>query len=139
MQLPSQPAPDANVNRRKFERFRVSPMYTPITVREGGMVEGEFGEGHAYDLSEGGVQFELDRFVLPGTAVTVQITLPTGGAMWDDLGPGRSVLAFGNVIWADESEPGPVRHAVAFTTFARVGDKERLLKQLGSGRFARAA
>ncbi len=125
------------VNRRTHERFVLSPMYTPVSVR---LVDEErFGlEGHAYNISEGGLQFELDRPVPSGTEVAIQITLPQ--SQWsEDIGPGPNVLVFANVIWVDESEPGPVRMAAAFTRFARLGDRERLMKQLGSGRFARAA
>mgnify|MGYP000926715538 FL=1 len=125
------------VNRRHFERFRTQPMYTPVCLRTLDNEHFTF-EGHAYDISEGGVQFELDRGIDPGTPVAVQITLPSGG-LADDPGPGRSIFVFGNVIWLDDSEPGPVRMAVVFTSFARLGDRERLLRQLGTGYFARAA
>ena len=53
-------------NRRRHERFALSPMHTQIAVRP--MDSDAFSfEGHAYDISEGGVQFELDRGFEPGT------------------------------------------------------------------------
>lgn len=124
-------------NRRQFERFALAPMYTPINAR---LLENqEFTlEGHAYNISEGGVQFELDQPVAPGTPVALQITLPQGAAE-ADLGPGRSVFVFANVVWIDDEEPGPVRMAAVFTRFARLGDRDRLLRAMGSGRYARAA
>lgn len=125
------------INRRQFERFALAPMYTPITAR---LLENEEFtlEGHAYNISEGGVQFELDQPIAPGTPVALQVTLPQG-ASEVDLGPGRSVFVFANVVWIDDEEPGPVRMAAAFTRFARRGDKERLLRAICSGRYTRAA
>ncbi|MBL8875344.1 MAG: PilZ domain-containing protein [Phycisphaerae bacterium] len=127
------------INRRRFERFALQPMYTPVCVRE---IDGDASplEGHAYDVSEGGIRFELDRAVAKGARVTMQITLPTGqGTIESTQGGERSVIVFGNVVWQDDSEPGPVRMALAITSFARLGDRERLLKSLGSGRYLRAA
>jgi hypothetical protein len=112
-------------------------MYTPIAVRLLDRDHFEF-EGHAYDISEGGVRFELDRPVQPGTRIAMQITLPSINEF--DLGPGRSVFVFANVVWIDdEDEPGPVRMAAVFSQFARVGDRERLLRQFSTGRYRAAA
>jgi hypothetical protein len=125
------------VNRRQHERFAVPPMYTPISVRL--LDETVFTlEGHAYDISEAGVQFELDHPIAPGTPIAIQIMLPPNA---DELGPGRSVYAIANVIRLveDPDEPGPVRMACAFTSFARLGDRERLIRHLVRGRYARAA
>lgn len=124
------------INRRRYERFSLLPMYTPIQVR--GVMDSAISlHGHAYDISEGGIRFELDEPVKPGTAISLFITLPGSDATGQD----RSVQVFANVIWVDEDidEPGPVRMAAAFTRFARVGDLEKLLKLLSSGRYARAA
>jgi len=124
------------VNRRQFERFVVPPMYTPICVRLLGDTPATL-DGHAYDVSEAGIQFELDRPIRPGTPVAIQIMLPPGA----EQGPGRSVFALANVVWLsdDPEEPGPTRMAAAFTRFARYGDRERLIRQLVRSRFARAA
>jgi hypothetical protein len=123
------------INRRRFERFALSPMYTPVAVRLLADDAYEF-EGHAYDVSEGGLRFELDYPIEPGTPVAVTVLLPGHGPE-----SSRSVCVYANVIWVenDEDEPGPVRMAAAFTKFARAEDKERLLGLLGSGRVARAA
>lgn len=125
------------INRRRYERFALSPMYTPVAVR----VLSEDGfkhEGHAYDIGEGGVRFELDRAIAPGTPVAIQITLPAGAGI--PAGQGRGVFVFANVIWnQDEDEPGPVRMAAAFSRFARAGDRDRLLGYLSGTRHARAA
>lgn len=113
------------LNRRRFPRFVVKPMYTPVSVRALDE-EGFLREGHAYDISEGGVRFELDRPLPVGTPVAMQITLPSDGF---DMGTSRTILVFGTVIWLeDEEDPPPVRCAVNFTGFARVGDRDRLVQ-----------
>ncbi len=129
----------SGVNRRRHERYALAPMYTPITVRVRGDGANLY-EGHTYDISEGGLQFELDEPIAPGTPVILQVTLPAG--TWencDDLGPGRTILAEGNVVWSDTTEPGPVRTAVVFTRFAKLTDKERLMRQISGGKLRRAA
>lgn len=129
------------IERRRFPRFEVKPMYTSVSVR---LLDSErfTEEGHGYDISEGGCRFELDRAIAPGTGIAMQIMLPTmqnriGGKV---TGPGRAVFVFGNVVWLeDDAEPGPARMAVAFTRFARQGDRERLLGELRTGHYKAAA
>lgn len=127
-----------NINRRQFERFLIQPGYSRIAVRP--LNEFEFDhEGHAYNVCEGGVMFEIDRPIAAGTEIAVQLWIP---GLEQDGGPGRSVFAFGRVVWMKEEDlddGGPVRMAVAFTRFARAGDRERLLRVLSTGRYARAA
>ena len=121
------------LNRRRHERFCLLPMYTPVTIR---VLDGEREfQGHAYDISEGGVRFELDGPVAPGTPVALLVHL--AGEFQSE----HMVIVHANIVWVDESpdEPGPVRMAAAFTRFARAGDRERLLRHLSSGRYARAA
>lgn len=112
-------------------------MYAPVAVR---FLENEAFtvEGHAYDISVGGMRFELDRAIEPGTQVAMQITLPSINDT--DIGPGRSVFVFANIVWLeDEDEPGPARMAAVFAYFARAGDEERLQRIFKSGRFKLAA
>lgn len=134
------PAPESMPSdRRRFARFRMPAAYTPVLVRlhdETVFVRA----GHAYDISEGGIRFELDDPIEPGTPVAMQIELPRGVGPAEALdGPGRAVFVMGNVVWTDDSEPGPVRMALAITRFARAGDQERLRARLASGRYAAAA
>jgi hypothetical protein len=127
---------ERRINRRRHVRYVLEPAYTPVAVRT---LESERfdNEGHAYDISEGGVRFEADRAIAPGSPIAIQITLPVREG---DLEAGRSVLAFGNVVWQeDEEEPGPVKMAATFTHFARLGDRERLVRKMGSGRWRMAA
>jgi hypothetical protein len=127
------------IDRRVFERFRMNPGYTPVEVRIHPDERFELA-GHVYDISEGGVCFELDRPVEPGTTVSIKIDLPphviSSGA---DIGPGRAVFVTGNVVWCDLEEPGASRMAVAITRYDRAGDRERLVRALSSGRYLRAA
>ncbi len=125
------------INRRRFERFSLPFAYTSIGVRRLESERFEF-EGHAYDISEGGVQFELDRAIEAGTPVAMRVDLPTS-MLPDDMGPGRSVFLTGNVVWMDDSDVGPVRMALAITSFARQGDRERLFKAFAARRLSRAA
>ncbi|MDX9910610.1 MAG: PilZ domain-containing protein [Phycisphaerales bacterium] len=132
----NQPHP---TNRRQHERFVTPPMYTPISVRL--LDEERYGRtGHAIDVSEGGIRFELDDPIDPGTPIAIRIDLPLP-LLAQDAGPGRAVFALGNVIWADDDDVagGPVTHAVAFTRFARAGDRERLVRALTRSRAQRAA
>lgn len=112
-------------------------MYAPLAVR---LPDADTftNEGHAYDISVGGIRFELDQPIAPGTPVAMQITLPPTELA--DIGPGRTVLVFANIVWLeDEDEIPPVRMAAVFTHFARAGDQERLLKQFATGRYRMAA
>lgn len=124
------------IDRREHPRFMLEPMYAPIAVRT---LDDEVfdNEGSAYDISEGGLRFEADRAIEPGTKVAMQIALPH---MVEDSGPGRSVFVFANVVWLeDEDEPGPYRMAAVFSHFARAGDRDRLLRQFATGRYRAAA
>jgi hypothetical protein len=112
-------------------------MYTSVSVRiaDGRGIE---YDGHILNVSEGGIQIELDDTILPGTPVEVTLWLP-GFARSDDLD--RAVRARGMVVWLaeDPDEPGPSRLAIAFSNYVSAGDHARLLGHLGSGRYARVA
>jgi hypothetical protein len=123
--------------RRRFPRFDLEPMYTTIAARL--MDDDTFTlDGHAYDVSEGGLRFELDRPIAPGTKIAFQITLPTMQAA--DRGPGRAVFVFAHVVWIeDEDEPGPYKMAAVFSHWARAGDRERLMNEFRTGVYRVAA
>lgn len=126
------------INRRQHPRFAVTPCYTQTRVRllsEAGFTR----SGHVYDISEGGIRFEMDIAIEPGTPVAMEITLPdTPGNMTID-GPGRAVFLLGNVVWCDTEEPGPAKMALAITRFARSGDRDRLMNRLTKNYYARVA
>lgn len=126
-------------NRRQFERMGLPPMYTFVSLQLD-HPEPRTLEGHAYDISEGGVQFELDEPVTPGTPVQITLELPHsfGADGAGDPNPTR-VRAFANVVWSDDSEPGPVRLAAVFTRFASLTDEDLLRERLLSARRSRHA
>jgi len=121
-------------NRREFERFRTPPGYTPVSVRALDPETADL-DGHVYDLSEGGIQFEIDRALEPGTPISIELKLPAA------FGPQSETLrATAAVIWTDNDEiDGPVRIAARFTGFARTDDRRRLVEGLVRRRFTRAA
>ncbi len=125
----------SNDNRRTNERFITSPMHHSISIRN--FESDTFThDGHAYDISEGGVCFELDEPIAPGTKVGVMIHLPAGF----DVGPGRAIFANGRVVWlGDLDEPGPIQMGVVFDYFCRKGDQERLQNFLHRGVVRRSA
>jgi hypothetical protein len=127
------------IDRREHARFRVNPGYTPVEVRL--HPDERFTlAGHIYDISEGGVCFEIDHAVEPGSRVSLKIELPAHLVhSGRDVGPGRAVFATGNVVWCDLDEPGASRMAVAITRFDRAGDRERLIRAMTAGRYQRAA
>ena len=130
---------EQKINRRQHARFAVTPSYTSARVRL--MTDEQFTlTGHVYDVSEGGVRFELDTPVEPGTPVAMEIALPEhpGSPPLVD-GPGRAVYLIGNVVWCDADEPGPAQMALAITRFARAGDRDRLMRRITSGAYARVA
>ena len=126
------------IDRRRHTRFDVPMAYTGVKIRMSD--ETAFRRtGHAMDVSEGGVRFEADIPIDPGTSIALQIDLPFMGGRDDIDGPGRAVFVLGNVVWCDTSEPGPAMMALAITRWAREGDRERLLKRFGENVFVRAA
>ncbi len=125
--------------RRAHTRYALPTSYTAVAVRL--MNEDGFSrEGHAYDLSEGGMRFELDMPVAPGTPVAIRIELP--GAEHLAVHEQRAVFVMANVVWLEQDdleEPGPVRMACVFRNFCKPGDQARLMRRLTSGRFSLAA
>lgn len=123
-------------DRRRFVRYEMRPAYTAVRATP---IDGASSsmEGHSYDLSEGGVQFELDRAIEPGTPIGIEVMLPA--LLGYEPQEHRSVKAFATVVWVDDSEPGPVRMAVVFRRFATEDDHRRLMQHLRTGRYRAAA
>ncbi|MFG0245766.1 MAG: PilZ domain-containing protein [Phycisphaerales bacterium JB052] len=130
--MPSQP----RVNRRIHERFLLQPGYTAASVRLHPKEREFTREGHVYDISEGGIRFELDHPIELGSTISMRIQLPSN---CQEAGPDHCVYVTGNVIWCDLDEPGPSKMAMAITRFDRQGDKARMLRSLTSKRYLRAA
>jgi hypothetical protein len=115
------------VERRRHERFRLPVMYTSVIAAPKAVPASESGvsvlEGHAYDISEGGVRIELDTPLDVGHAVDLLLNLP---------GAGDNIRASGEVAWFNQpdDDPGPRRMAVAFTQFSTPADQARLANYL---------
>ncbi len=127
------PEPD----RRRHVRYRLPSMYTMVRVRAGD--DARLLAGHVYDVSTGGMRFELDGPLQPGERVRVSLHLP-GTSCWS--APSGQVVETGAVVvWVEEEDvatSGPVRMACVFTDIAEA-DRERLTARLQSGRYAIAA
>jgi hypothetical protein len=119
------PAGASGFERRRHTRFKVSPMYSHIQVRRS---EGDTNamEGHLYDISVGGVRFELDEPLSDGERVTVEILLP---------GCQKLIQATGKVVRINDEadDPGPRRMALRFDAFADEESREALARYLGEG------
>jgi hypothetical protein len=84
-----------------------------------------------------------ERFIVPPmyTPICVRLLDDEATTLEGHIGPGRSVFTLANIIWnnQDPDEPGPVRMAAVFSSFARLGDRDRLIRHLVRGRYLRAA
>lgn len=117
--------------KREHPRFDLPAMYTPIVARTS---SGEELDGHVYDMSRGGLQFDLDGVVEPGESIEVRVEIPLGS-----YAGAAPLEATCNVVWIeDEDEPGPTRHAAVFSSFA-CGDAARRLERLLTGGHYRPA
>lgn len=103
---------------RGFARLTVPPMYTLVRVRHASHEHFQW-TGHVYDVSAGGMRFELDHALEPGTPIVVRAMLP---------GATHTVFeAAGRVIRLhDADEVGPVRMGMVFETFADANDQTNL-------------
>lgn len=126
-------------DRRADIRFPLRPMYSGIEVK---LTDGDAAyEGHAYDISRGGVNFELDQAIEPGTPIYLKLTLPewllglVDGS--EDL---SSVQIRGTVVWKDDDGvPGPVRMAATFQSFGTNAERDLFLRTLKGHKYAVAA
>lgn len=126
------PVSEQTFNRRRFERFSLPVGYTAVTVQRSSADAATILTGHAYDISESGVRFELDEALDEGENVAASIMLPCENS---------AVLVNARVVWLNDSmdDPGPRRMALDFESFASVGDRTRLVNYLSRSHLARAA
>ena len=124
----------AQLNRRRFERFALSPMYTEVKVQR--INDGRMAElaGYAYDISEGGLRVELDQRLQTGEHVNVTLSFP-GAADGDD-----AVQLACEAVWVNDELDDPIMPRMALRIMKYLGDSShsRLLQFIGSG-VARAA
>ena len=128
----------AQRDRRQSTRFSVKPMYTRVLVRPDG--ERLFTmDGHASDISLGGMRFELDAALPTGSPIGLMLELPDNsvGSAPDAM---RLIAATGTVVWLDDDDvPGPVRMAAIFHSFESQEDESRLSEALATGGYTQAA
>jgi len=109
---------------RQHRRTPLPAAYTQFRLRRSGESE-YFSEGHAYDLSEGGVRFEIDAPLPPGEIVDVELIVP--GSI------GAAVHATGRIARLhDPDELGPTRMAICFTSVQEPQRLARLVHDLES-------
>lgn len=133
MSLLAPSAPSAFVNRRRFERFSLRPMYTAVSLRRRSDDHSARLDGHAYDIGEGGVNVEIDEPVVAGEPIEIEIELP---------GCSRRIAAHGRVVRCEDDPAdvlGPCRLAVKFEGFESDLDLPALRRYLGEGWLMRAA
>jgi hypothetical protein len=119
------------MDRRNAERFRLETALVRVVVGAHGTSPDTKGffEGHAYDISEGGLRVELDAPLPVGTPVDVELHFP---------GLGAPVRLVGSVarLFDEIDDPGPRRMGLDVQPASqadamRVG---RLLEQAALGR-----
>jgi len=109
---------------RRHPRLKVSAPYSLIRVRLRGRDRYKW-TGHVYDVSEGGLRFELDAPLPAGSEVEVRVMLPGDNH--------TTFRASGRVVRLHDHEAedaGPVRMAMTFDTFANAVDQHRLAHYL---------
>jgi hypothetical protein len=126
------PASEPVFNRRRFERFSLPVGYTTITVQRTDAEAVTLLTGHAYDISEAGIRFELDEPLQLGERISASIMLACES---------EAVLVSATVVWLNDTldDPGPRRMALNFESFASMADRNRLVNYLSRGQLARAA
>jgi len=110
-------------DRRAHDRFVVEPMYSAVRITPRGRKSGEPLDGHIYEISLGGMRFELDEPLARDSVVTAELTLP--GCEVPILVDGRVLRVFDVV-----DDPGPRRMVLEFETFA-AGAQQILTRYLG--------
>jgi c-di-GMP-binding flagellar brake protein YcgR len=97
-------------------------MYTHVEVRSEDR-PGPARQGHLYDISEGGLRFELDEPLDEGERIRIEIGLP---------GCRRLIEAYGKVVRINDAEddPGPRRMALMFDRFADESSRTALSSYL---------
>ncbi|MFZ4749710.1 MAG: PilZ domain-containing protein [Phycisphaerales bacterium] len=116
-----------STDRRQHDRFTVDPMYSSVVVnpirkrssKAAGAHSGSADsatspsarEGHLYEVSLGGMRFELDEPVPAGERVRAEISLP---------GCGAPITVDARIVrvYDEIDDPGPRRMVAEFETFA---------------------
>lgn len=110
-------------DQRQYPRIKVPAMYSLIRARVLGSNRYNW-TGHIYDISLGGVRFELDMPVEPGTQLELRGMLPGSGH--------TTFRAVGRVarIHSDVDEQGPCIMGLQFESFQSPMDRHRLAQYI---------
>jgi len=135
IQSPTQSPSQSQINRRSYERFAVKPGYTSASIRIDPNEIAYGLEGYVYDLSEGGIRFDLDTPIESGRTISMRINLPGIVGEPDE----RAVFVTGEVVWCDVDETGDAKMAMSISKFDRDGDKQRLIRAISCSGYQRAA
>ena len=124
-------APVQSQDQRQYPRVKVPAMYTLVRARVLGSAKYTW-TGHIYDISLGGVKFELDMPIEPGVELELRGMLPGGGH--------TTFRCVGKVVrmHSDEDEPGPAVMGLQFSAFQSPMDRQRLAEYIDA-RFAAEA
>lgn len=126
-----QTASEHRRDQREHPRIKVPAMYTLLRARVLGSTKYTW-TGHIYDVSLGGLRFELDMPVEPGTQLELRGMLPGSGH--------TTFRAIGRVVrvHSDIEERGPVVLGLRFESFQSPMDRERLSQYIESRSRAQA-
>ena len=110
-------------DQREYPRIKVPAMYTLIRARILGSNRYNW-TGHIYDVSLGGVRFELDMPIEPGTQLEIRGMLPGSGH--------TTFRAVGRVarVHSDADERGPAVMGLQFESFQSPMDRHRLAQYI---------
>ena len=110
-------------DQRKHPRIKVPAMYTLIRARVLGSNRYSW-TGHIYDVSLGGVRFELDMPIEVGTQLEIRGMLPGSGH--------TTFRAVGRVvrIHSDADDHGPCIMGLQFESFQSPMDRHRLAQYI---------
>lgn len=110
-------------DQRQHPRIKVPAMYTLVRARIVGSTKYTW-TGHIYDISVGGMRFELDMPVEPGTQLELRGMLPGSGH--------TTFRAVGRVVrvHSDSNERGPVVMGLQFESFQSPMDRHRLAEYI---------
>ncbi|QNN24232.1 hypothetical protein HED60_18800 [Planctomycetales bacterium ZRK34] len=102
--------PITDYEQRRYDRHDLPAAYAGVRVRRPGRQRFTL-RGHAYDISLGGAQIELDHTLTPGDKVDVELSLP-GRRVATVLATARIIRLCGC------DEPGPARMGLRFIEMA---------------------
>lgn len=115
-----QPQSQPGTERRAHVRYALPAMHTSICVHRLDAMSIKRLEGHVYDISEGGIRFELDEPLELDETIHFLIDLPAGGGNVSGLA--RIVR-----VHQEDDDPGPRRMAVRILRFDEPSDRLRLV------------